>query len=252
PLLLVRKCRRDHVASPSFFVVAAAGPRSGSPPLPIAGKKPQVRSRFQRGRENIRGTRREPRRCSTRPNGMPITSAARSRLAGRLSCWRSVAVPVAQTALAAGLSWLVAVHLLGHRAPLFAPVAAIVCIDMTVGQRLRRAIELIVGASVGLGVGALLISAIGTGPWQIAAVVALAPSVAVLLDGRAVINVQAAVSAILVVTLYVPGDTTGIDRLFDGLIGAAIGLVIVAVSAQGSVSGPAVAVTGSGARGAVS
>jgi uncharacterized membrane protein YgaE (UPF0421/DUF939 family) len=143
---------------------------------------------------------------------------------------------VVQAALAAGLSWFVAVHLLGHRAPLFAPVAAIVCIDMTVGQRLRRAIELILGASAGLGVGALLISAIGTGPWQIAVVVALATSAAVLLDGRAVINVQAAVSAILVVTLYVPADTSGIDRVFDGLIGAAVGLVIVAVFARSSVA----------------
>lgn len=97
-----------------------------------------------------------------------------------------------QTALAAGLAWFVAVHLVGHRAPLFAPVAAIVSIDMTLRQRLRRAIELIVGASVGVGVGALLISALGTGPWQIAVVVALATSVAVLLNGRAVINVQAA------------------------------------------------------------
>jgi len=187
---------------------------------------------------------------------MPITSATRARLGehltGRLSCWRSVAVPVVQTALAAGLSWFVAVHLFGHRAPLFAPVVAIVCIDMTLGQRLRRSIELILGASVGLGVGGLLISAIGTGPWQIAVVVALATSVAVLLDGRAVINVQAAVSAILVATLHVPGGTSGIDRLFDGLIGGATGLVIVAMFARSSVCGPAVGGTGTGARGAAS
>src|SRR5215468_7634306 len=113
--------------------------------------------------------RPEPGECPTRLNGMRITSATRSRLgahlAGRLSCWRSVAVPVVQTALGAGLSWFVAVHLFGHRAPLFAPVAAIISIDMTLGQRLRRAIELIVGASV--GVGALVISAIGTEPRQI-------------------------------------------------------------------------------------
>ena len=187
---------------------------------------------------------------------MPITSATRSclgeHLTGRLSCWRSVAVPVVQTALAAGLSWFVAVHLFGHRAPLFAPVAAIISIDLTLGQRLRRAIELIVGASVGVGVSALLISAIGTGPWQVAVVVALATSVAVLLNGRAVINVQAALSAILVATLYVPGDTSGIDRLFDGLIGAAIGLVIDAVFARSSVCDPAVAFTGTGARGTAS
>jgi len=159
---------------------------------------------------------------------------------------------VVQTALAAGSSWLVAVHLLGHHLPLFAPVAAIVSIDMTVGQRLHRAIELVVGAGVGVGVGALLISAIGIGPWQIAVVVALATSAAVVINGRAVINVQAAVSAILVATLYVPGDPGGIDRLFDGLIGAAIGLVIDAVFTRSSVCGPAVAVTGTEARGAAS
>jgi uncharacterized membrane protein YccC len=112
--------------------------------------------------------------------GSATRARLREHLTGRLSCWRSVAVPVVQTALAAGLSWFVAVHLFGHRAPLFAPVAAIVSIDLTLGQRLHRAIELIVGASVGVGVSALLISAIGTGPWQVAVVVALATSVAVL------------------------------------------------------------------------
>jgi len=187
---------------------------------------------------------------------MLITAATRwrlgERLMGRLNCWRSVAVPLVQTALAAGLSWFVAVHLFGHRAPLFAPVAAIVGIDMTLGQRLRRVVGLMVGASAGVGAGALLISAIGTGPWQIAVVVALATSVAVLLDGRAVINVQAAVSAILVATLYVLGETSGIDRLFDGLIGAAIGLVIVAVFARSSVCGPSAAIARTGARGSAS
>ena len=83
-------------------------------------------------------------------------------------------------------------------------------------------------------------------------VVGLATSVAVLLNGRAVINVQAAVSAILVASLYMPGETSGIDRLFDGLIGVAIGLVLVAVFARSSTCNPAVAVTGTGARGAAS
>jgi uncharacterized membrane protein YgaE (UPF0421/DUF939 family) len=138
-------------------------------------------------------------------------------------------VPIVQAALAAGLSWLVAGHIVGHRAPFFAPVAAVVCLGMTLGQRLRRAIELIVGVGVGVGVGDALISAIGTGPWQIALVVALAMSVAVLLDGGAVITGQAAVSAILVATLYLPGDTSGISRLADALIGGATGLLVVGV-----------------------
>jgi uncharacterized membrane protein YgaE (UPF0421/DUF939 family) len=78
------------------------------------------------------------------------------------------------------------VHPFGHRAPLFAPVAAIVSIEMTLDQRLRRAIELILGS--GVGVGALLISAIGTGPWQIAVVVTTATSVAVFVDGTSCWN----------------------------------------------------------------
>jgi len=65
-----------------------------------------------------------------------------------------------------------------------------------------------------------------------------------------VINVQAAVSAILVATLHTPGDTGGLERLFDGLAGAAIGLAIVAVFARFSVCDPAVAVTENAARGA--
>src|SRR5439155_11710608 len=93
-------------------------------------------------------------------------SRLRDELMRRPSRWRSTAAPIVQAALAAGLSWLVAVHVVDHRAPFLAPVAAVVCLlGMTLGQRLRRTIELIVGVGLGVGVGDLLISAIGTGPW---------------------------------------------------------------------------------------
>ena len=165
---------------------------------------------------------------------LEIRSRFGEELTRRVTRWRSTAVPIVQAALAAGLSWLVAGHIVGHRAPFFAPVAAVICLGITIGQRLRRAIELIVGVGVGVGVGDALISAIGTGPWQIALVVALAMSVAVLLDGGAVITGQAAVSAILVATLYLPGDTSGISRLVDGLIGGATGLLVVGVFPRSS------------------
>src|SRR2546427_2109619 len=97
-------------------------------------------------------------------------------LTRRLTRWRNTAVPIVQAALAAGLSWLVAVHLVDHRAPFFAPVAAVVCLRITLGQRLRRGIELFVGGGLGVGVGDLLISAIGTGPWPNALAAALARS----------------------------------------------------------------------------
>src|SRR2546422_7617924 len=158
---------------------------------------------------------------------LEIRSRLGEEFTRRLTRWRNAAVAIVQAALAAGLSWLVAVHLVDHRAPFFAPVAAVVCLGITLGERLRRVIELIVGVGLGVGVGDLLIPAIGTGPWQIALVVALAISVAVLLDGGAVITVQSAVSAILMVTLYLPGDTSGLNRLVDGL--SATGLLVVGV-----------------------
>ena len=152
-------------------------------------------------------------------------------LTRRLSRWRSTVVD--------------------HRAPFFAPVAAVECLGTTLGQRLRRTIELIVGVGLGVGVGDLLISAIGTGPWLVAVVVALAMSVAVLLDGGAVITGQAAVSAILVATLCLPGATSGVNRLVDGLIGGATGLLVVGLFRR-SVSASAVLVTGTGNQGASS
>ena len=164
---------------------------------------------------------------------MDTLPETRSRLGAqvehRLRRWRSAALPIAQAALAAGASWLIAVHIFGHRVPFFAPVAAVVCLSLSLGERLRRVIELILGIAIGVGVGDLLLSRVGTGPWQIALVVALAMSVAVLLDCGAVSTVQAAVSAVLISTLYVPGDAAGINRVVDGLIGGTTGLLAAGV-----------------------
>ena len=92
--------------------------------------------------------------------------------------------------------------------------------------------------AVGVAVGDVLLSAIGTGAWQMAVVVALAVSVAILLDGGAVITTQAAVSATLVATLYLPAAMTGVSRMIDALIGAAIALAVAAVSPSRALAGP--------------
>ncbi|GGP80485.1 FUSC family protein [Saccharothrix coeruleofusca] len=155
--------------------------------------------------------------------------AVRDELARRLKRWRSTALPIVQAALGAGLAWLVATDLVGHARPFFAPIAAVVCLGVSLGQRLRRVVELVVGVVVGIGVGDLLISRIGSGPWQIALVVALAMSAAVLLDSGAVIALQSASSAVLVATLLPPGGGGELDRMVDALVGGLVGLVVTAL-----------------------
>lgn len=147
----------------------------------------------------------------------------------RVQRLRTAALPIIQCALAAGLAWLVAKHLVDHGSPFFAPVAAILTLGLTYGQRGRRAVELAIGVALGIGVGDLIVFVIGTGWWQIAVVVALAMAAAVLVGGGTLLINQCAVSAVLVATIQVP--TSGIDpsRWVDALIGSALALLVNAI-----------------------
>ncbi|MBT0566188.1 FUSC family protein [Williamsia sp. CHRR-6] len=142
--------------------------------------------------------------------------------------WLS-ALPIAQCSIAAGVAWAVALHVIGHQRPFFAPVAAVLSLGLSLGQRTRRALELVLGVTLGIIVGDLLISQIGSGAWQIVLVVALAMTVAVTVDGGPLVPMQAASSAVLVATLLPPGGSGGVDRAVDALTGGVIGILIVAV-----------------------
>ena len=153
----------------------------------------------------------------------------RAQLRSRFRRLQRTALPIAQAGMAAGGAWLIATDLVGHPRPFFAPAAAVTCIGVALGQKLRRVIELVVGVSVGVGVGDLLISRIGSGTWQIVLVVVLAMAAAVLLDGGAVIALQSGTSAVLVATLLPPSTGGGFDRMIDALVGGATGLVAIAL-----------------------
>lgn len=143
---------------------------------------------------------------------------------------RVMALPILQCSVAAAIAWLVATEVFAHSRPFFAPMAVVICIGVGFGQqRLRRVVELVVGVSLGIGVGDLLILQIGAGWWQLALVLALAMTVSVLLGGGTLVTLQAGTSAILVVTLLPPGGTAGLDRMLDALIGGLLGIAAIAV-----------------------
>jgi uncharacterized membrane protein YgaE (UPF0421/DUF939 family) len=152
-----------------------------------------------------------------------------ARLDGALKRLRGSALPIVQCGLAAGLAWLVAFDVVGHERPFFAPIAAVISLGVSLGNRLQRAVELVVGVSLGVLVGDLIISVIGSGSWQITLVVTLAVATAVLANGSALLVNQAGASAVLVATLLPPGQTGGLDRCVDALIGGAVGMLVAAV-----------------------
>lgn len=137
--------------------------------------------------------------------------------------------PILHTSVSAAGAWFVATELVGHTQPFFAPVAAVVTLGLTVGQRGRRAVELAAGVALGIFVADLMVSGIGSGTWQIAVVTGIAMLAATLVGGGPLLATQAGVSAVLVATLQPPDGGFSFARLLDSLVGGGVALTVSAV-----------------------
>ncbi len=161
---------------------------------------------------------------SVREEGLPFR-LRRGFLAGidrlRVNGWS-----VVQTAVAAGVAYSLAILVLGHERPFFAAIAAVISLGVTLGQRVRRAVELTFGVAVGLMVADLLVLVIGTGVAQIGVVVLLAMAAAVFFGGGPLLVNQAAISALLVVVLQPPHDVFDPSRFLDALVGGGVALAV--------------------------
>jgi uncharacterized membrane protein YgaE (UPF0421/DUF939 family) len=157
-----------------------------------------------------------------------LAPRSRTGVAGVIKRIRSGFALALQAGVAAALAWFVAHDIIGRPAPFFAPIAAVITLASSVGQRLRRTTELVIGVAIGIGVGDALILVIGTGPWQIGLVVVLAILVATAVGGGTPLVVQSASSAVLVATLT---SATGLPwtRFLDALVGGAVGLLVMTV-----------------------
>lgn len=151
--------------------------------------------------------------------------------------WRSRAFFIAQCSLAAGVAYALARYLFAVPVPLFAPVAAMVCLGMTYGQRLRRAVEITVGVAVGAFFGEAFFHLFGMGTWQVVAIVAAAMSAATLLGAGTLIVTQAGIQG-LIIALLSGQTSTAFGRWFEALIGAATALVLATVSPSSALLRP--------------
>jgi uncharacterized membrane protein YgaE (UPF0421/DUF939 family) len=168
-----------------------------------------------------------PSRLATRGGALLEGAAERSRTSMRTRfdrlrhSWRSLV----QTAAAATVAYLIALEVVGHSQPFFAPIAAIITLGITVGQRGRRAVELALGVAVGIAVADALVLLIGTGVATLAVVVILAQSAALFLGSGQILANQAAISAILVAVLQPASGGFSGARFVDALIGGAVALL---------------------------
>src|SRR5215207_3460069 len=152
-----------------------------------------------------------------------VLATARRRLHGRL-------VPIVQTAAAAVAAWLLAGLLVADSRPAFAAIAAVICVGAAFGQRGERAVQLTGGVVIGIAAAAVLVNAIGTGAPQLGLMVVLAMTAAVLIGGGEMLVVEAAVSAILLVTLDPAADDGfPIFRVLEAIIGGVTALGVGAV-----------------------
>ena len=114
---------------------------------------------------------------------------------------RSKSWQIAQCAIAAGVAWFIAADLLGHQTPFFAPIAAVVSLGTSYGQRLRRVAEVTLGVAVGVLLADLLVV------WHRLGLVAAhadrraGDDLGLLLDGGQLLVIQAAVQSIVVSAL---------------------------------------------------
>ncbi|MFV2019624.1 FUSC family protein [Micromonospora sp. LOL_023] len=172
----------------------------------------------------------------------PTRAAAAPRLAGLLTVVRvrgsmeyharsqrvrANLVLALQAGLAAALSWFISLRVIGHPMPIFAPISAVVILSASIGQRLKRTAELVVGVAIGIAIGDAIIIAIGTGTWQLALIVPLAVIAAVFLGSGGALVTQAASSGVLVATVTPTTNSFYPDRFIDALVGGLVGLVVL-------------------------
>jgi len=128
------------------------------------------------------------------------------------------------SAVAAALSWVLAQQLFGHPRPVFAAVAAIICLSPGLPSHVNQAVWMMLGVTIGIGLGEL---ALVFESFDSAAVISVVTFLAMMLAlsfGLApVIAIQAGVSALLVMALG--PASAGTTRLMDVAIGAAVGLI---------------------------
>jgi len=131
--------------------------------------------------------------------------------------------PLLQGTAAATTAWVIAKYVLGHEQPFFAPIAALVALNTSLGERGLNAVRLLQGVILGIVIGEATLAVLAGGYGSMAVAILAATALARAFGGTRIVVAQAAVGAIL--TVAVADSEAGVERLTDALVGVGVALV---------------------------
>lgn len=132
---------------------------------------------------------------------------------------------VVKSSLAAGIAWMLASLLPHSPYPVFAPLAAILIMQVTIADSIEKAIYRILGVVGGVSVGVLAGKFFSVGTISVALVVLVGMAISTALRLNAQVITQVGVSALLVLD-YGRMQGYAADRIGETVIGAIVAVVI--------------------------
>lgn len=167
------------------------------------------------------------------PETAPLKKLARQirrrasiKAAGRRA-WESIPAAV-QITVAAVASYLIAVYVFGHPAPLIAVTVTITSLGLARDARPRRVLETAVGVTVGILLSEAIVLFLGKGAWQLAIVLIATLIVARAVSSQPAFAMAAAVQSVLVV--LVPDPVGGpFTRSIDAVVAGVVALLATAL-----------------------
>jgi uncharacterized membrane protein YgaE (UPF0421/DUF939 family) len=132
-----------------------------------------------------------------------------------------------KSALAAGLSWEIASSLLGLEAAALAVVSAVIVVQVTGWQTVRKSIERILGVIIGVILAVLVAHFFGLNVWTVTLIIFFAQIIGMFLQNRGqYLATQIPISAALVLVLGAATGNYPLLRMLGALVGGLVGTII--------------------------
>ncbi|UUZ79862.1 aromatic acid exporter family protein [Paenibacillus sp. P26] len=143
------------------------------------------------------------------------------------SAWKAIhrTSQIWKTGLAAAIAWDVG-QLFVSKHPFFAPLAAILCMQITVEDSIKKGYQRIAGIVGGIIIADIITRLFIISDWSIALLVCLGLGISALFKWNGAIASQFGVTVLLVVTVGAGSSSYGIDRIVETLVGALISILI--------------------------